>query len=654
MSILDRILGRTPPEGPQIRTAVKPPKITDMPATALASKEPVTPAPLTQAADERVVRVYDQFGRTLTIGREAWRKDVLLPNLAANLDKPEALYDLIVTALNDDFAPDVLEAARHLATTHPDPQRGATVLGVVLLQLKDNAGAREVLEQAIARHGGNSYLLSNLARALAALGEDQRAEALIWQALELDPNESTSLNWLISGVAAKGGQEAVLAAYARAAAFAGSWRPQLWLARDALARGDLGAATSLYEEVLARAKPAPSDLLMQLSGDLGNRGQAALLVRLTQPHFDAAMHGISVGNNLMRAYAELGSFAEARKLLEQLYAQQRPDWREQLNLWEQKLDDAQKRYGEVTAPLDIVLIRLEQPVWARGTLGFDAVLPAKNASAPRIHFICGSGEGRDDPGSRVISQPTNDLGRLTRALPMFFAEEMFLRTNARTAFLLPWLKQGGFIVSARPWTRAFLPPDNSPPDLFVYLHVDARESPWLLRVTIENAQRDAPPVFFEQAFSLETAGRDVLTLLNDLLPRLTILLALRREDAGPALAMPVPEQLPAYLAGLEQALAVGLAARQPGAENFLHQERPIFDHLFEVALNGAELLRPRMLLVNALENQSRRRPDMVREYLDRLALLQLQSPLAEGPGSKLVEKGVSTVTEKAQPPAATG
>src|SRR5262245_24207971 len=119
MSILDRILGRTPPEGPQIRTAARPPKITDMPAPAVAPSEPVKSAPLLPAADERVVRVYDQFGRTLTIGRDAWRKDVLLPNLAANRDKPEALYDLVVTALNDDFASDVLEAARHLATTHP-------------------------------------------------------------------------------------------------------------------------------------------------------------------------------------------------------------------------------------------------------------------------------------------------------------------------------------------------------------------------------------------------------------------------------------------------------------------------------------------------------------------------------------------------------
>ena len=121
---------------------------------------------------------------------------------------------------------------------------------------------------------------------------------------------------------------------------------------------------------------------------------------------------------------------------------------------------------------------------------------------------------------------------------------------------------------------------------------------------------------------------------------------------APALAMPPPELLPGYLAGLEQALAVGLAARQQGGANLLHQERSIFDHLFDVALGGAKLLRPRMLLVNALENQARRRPDMVREYLERLALLQQQHALPESAGSALVEKGVRTVAEKAQAAAA--
>jgi tetratricopeptide (TPR) repeat protein len=640
MSIIDRILGRTPAEGPQIQAPSRPPRITEVPPSAI-------PQPVPAASTEGVVRVYDQFGRTVTIGREAWRRDVLLPNLQANQSSPDGLYDLIVGAINDGFAADVLDSARLLAETDPQPQRAATVLGVVLLQLQDFAAAREVLERAIAKHGENSFLLANLARAWAALGDEERAQQLIWRALELDPNEESSLNWLIAGLKTQGSPETVLAAYARAAAFPNSWRPQLWLARDALSRGDLPGATRLYEEALARARPVPADLLMHLSGDLGNAGQAALLVRLTQPNFDLAAHGLTVGNNLLRAYIELGMLAEARKLLEQLYSQQRPDWREQLNTWEQKLDDAQKRYGEVSAPMDVVLMRLEQPVWARGVLGFEAVLPAKSPTAPRIHFICGSGEAAEETGNKVFTQPTNDLGRLTRALPMFFAEELYLRTSARTAFLLPWMKQGGFILSARPWTRSFLPPDHSPPDLLVYLHVDARATPWLLKVSIENAQRDAPAVHFEQAFTLQTAGRDVLALFNDLLPRLTILLALRREDTGDALAMPSPEALPGYLAALEQALAVGIAARQQGADNFLHQERSIFDHLFDVALQNAALLRPRMLLVNALENQTRRRPEIAREYLGKLSLLQRQHAAPDGAGGELLARGVQTVVEKA-------
>jgi len=648
MSIIDRILGRTPTEGPQIHasrtsTPAKPARITGLPPAPVAA----APEPAAPSASEGMIRVYDQFGRAVTIGREAWRRDVLLPNLQSNRNSPDALYDLVVSALNDGFATDVLDSARHLAENDTQPHRGAMVLGIVLLQLKDHVAARDVLERAIARYGENPYLLANLARAYAAAGDEARAQALIWRALELEPNEETALNWMI-GMARPQGQDAVLAAYTRAAALPGSWRALLWLARYALDRGDLAEATRLYELALARATPTPADLLMQLSGDLGNRGHTELLMKLTQPRFDLLEHGLTVGNNLLRAYVELGMFAEARKLLEQLYSQQRPDWREQLIAWEQKLDDAEKRYGEVTAPVEVVVMKLDQPVWARGVLGFDAVLPAKTHAAPRIHFICGSGEANEEMGGKVVAQPTNDLGRIARALPMFLAEELYLRTNARTAFLLPWMKQGGFILSAKPWTRAFLPSDHTPPDLIVYLHVDARVSPWLLKVTIENAQREVTPVVFEQAFTLQTAGQDVLTLLYDLIPRLTLLLALRREESNSALGTPPPELLPGYLAAIEQALAIGLAARHAGGGSFLHQERSIFDHLFDVALQSDQLLRPRMLLVNALENQTRRRPDIAREYLEKLAMLQQRHAQTSSVGNELVAKGVEKVSEKAK------
>src|SRR3954470_19671827 len=73
MSILDKILGNTPSTGAQIQ--VPPPRA----AGADASTAPAVLAPPPPASGERPIRVYDQFGRRHEIGREAWRRDVLLP-----------------------------------------------------------------------------------------------------------------------------------------------------------------------------------------------------------------------------------------------------------------------------------------------------------------------------------------------------------------------------------------------------------------------------------------------------------------------------------------------------------------------------------------------------------------------------------------------
>jgi tetratricopeptide (TPR) repeat protein len=634
MSMLDKILGNTPSTGAQIRMPQAPGGGATQPAPAAAAAV---------SAGEKPIRVYDQFGRKVDIGRESWRRDVLLPSLAANRDKPDVLYDLIAGALREDFAADVLESARHLAAIDPKPQRGALMLAVSLLQLADPAGARDVLERALARNGDDPYLLGNLARAFEALGEHDRALETIWRALRVDPNAGSSLGWLAATVA-RDGQAAVLAAYARAAMLPGSWRAQLFLARDALENGKDDEATRLYEEVLARAQPVPADLLMHLSGDLGTHGRAEELLRLTLPRFDIATHGLMVGNNLLRAYLDLGMVAEARKLLERLYAQQRPDWREHLEQWERRVDDAQKRYGEVTGPIEVIVYRLDQPVWAHGTLGFDTVLPVKQADSPRIIFVCASGEAAvDESGGKVVAQPTNELGRLTRALPLFLAEECYLRTDAQVSFLLPWMSQGGFILSARPWTREFLGAEINA-DLLVFMHVDAQATPWRLQLRIEDAA-GAEVATLEHPFSLPSAAHDALTLLHAVIARLSAAAAIAREESKPALATPPAELLPGYFAAIEQALAVNLAARAPGGGDFLHQERAIFDHLLDVALHAGDSLRPRMLLVTALENESRRRPDIAREYLEKLALLQQRHPL--NVGADVVAKAVAMVSAKA-------
>ena len=90
MSIIDRILGRTPTEGPQIHApgkaapAGRPAPITELPRRARGGTGPGRQ----RSASEGMIRVYDQFGRAVTIGREAWRQDVLLPNLQSNRNNP--------------------------------------------------------------------------------------------------------------------------------------------------------------------------------------------------------------------------------------------------------------------------------------------------------------------------------------------------------------------------------------------------------------------------------------------------------------------------------------------------------------------------------------------------------------------------------------
>ncbi len=631
MSIIDRILGRSPVGGPSLSArAGSLPPITELPAPPRVDGH-------TSQATERPISVYDQHGRKIEVGREAWRRDVLLPNLAANRNEPDTLHGLIRDALRDDFALDVLEHARHLADTDPQPRRGALLLGAVLLALRDFAGARVVLERAIARHGEDPYLLASLARALAELGEDDRADEMIWRALALDPNDEAALEWVASRAGAGGGQVALLAIHARAAMLPGSWRAHLALARAALARGDYDEAARLYEEALGRAVPPPTDLLARMSLDLADRDRHELLVRLVVPHFDHAAHGLIVGSHLLRAHIELGRLTEARQLIERLEAERRPEWRDELLAWHRKLDDARKRYGSIAAPGDVIVLRLERPVWASGAFGFEAVLPRKSESAPQIHIVCASAEGPTDAA--------RDLGRFARALPMFLAEEIYLCTRARSTFVLPWMRQGGFVLSPQPWTRDSLPSDPAPPQLVVFTHIEAMQAPWRACLTLEQPlESGSPAISIRQNIDPTNVAQGVVALLETLMMRVSMLLAVQRKDVDPELAAPDSGRLSDYMVALEQALAVWLAVRQDVGETFLHPERAMFDHLFLVCENGAGLLRPRMLLVNALEGRARQRPDLVGEYVDKLLPLQERDPPGHRPGTRLLASAADTLT----------
>lgn len=103
---------------------VRPPEATPI-ASASARKELIT--------------VYDAYGREMQITRGDWHGKVLLPNLEKNWNDPNTLYSLIVSALNDGFAADLLPAAQRLVAIDSNPERGQALKDQVDAALKRQA-----------------------------------------------------------------------------------------------------------------------------------------------------------------------------------------------------------------------------------------------------------------------------------------------------------------------------------------------------------------------------------------------------------------------------------------------------------------------------------------------------------------------------------
>jgi tetratricopeptide (TPR) repeat protein len=308
MGFFDKLLGKN--------TATSKP----MPEPPLAKPDP--------SQNKDLIRVVDDHGRELFITRSDFR-DNLLGNVKKAWDDPDRLYALIVMAKSDGFFSDVLDAAKRLHEIDEDKARSACVWGGALTQERRLDEAEAVFRDFVSRHGENSFVSSNLARVYCLRGDEATAEQILWRALEVDPNHDDNSIWLYEATVGRlrPGAETRQDILRRIAALSGSWRAQLWLAYYALDAGQFEEALAHYKESLAHAgKPVPGSLLEQMSGDLGKHGRIADLLALTEPHYDASVHGFRPAQNLIKAHLELGHVDGALSLCKQLRSVNRPDW----------------------------------------------------------------------------------------------------------------------------------------------------------------------------------------------------------------------------------------------------------------------------------------------------------------------------------------
>lgn len=619
MGIFDKLFGKKQPPAR--------PSSTPSPAAS------ASPAPEAPGDEQPMIQVFDAYGRPLLVPREEWRTKVLPGNLHAHWDNPDVLYDLILRAVDDGFHADVMEAADRLNGIDSIPERGATVLAIVLMRNGALNEAERVLAGFTQRYGESGVILTNLAKVYADRGQTERADETLWRALELDPNLDNAVGWYMARAREQGGEPAAMDAMRRVAALPDSWRAQLWLARNALASGDREQALALYDESLSRAGDnVPALLLEQMSGDLGGAGLLNELVQRTGPRFDPARHGVMVGNNLMRAFLDLGHPEAARAVLEQLHAARRPDWAPALSFWEQEIAKAglQPVQPPPNGQIPLAMLRVEGPVWMT-----DAELPGlfpagEGATGSTVCFL-GSTAEQADASTQPEHQLTDAAGRMSRALPLFLAEQAFFHTAARVETMVPWvmLQPGAFALGGGAWPDAEAAEYAGPEcEYVVVTHVRAAREPWMVELRVIRTRDAAVVGTLDAAFHSATPADAIQRLGTELAALLRAQEGVEGRTPPPLYALPAGDAFASYLVRLEQLLAIRCFSMEGADPRALSGTREMIAGNLQLSLDNPTNATTRLLLAQTIRGLSRAHESAAREFADRVALLQREHPLA--------------------------
>jgi tetratricopeptide (TPR) repeat protein len=599
------------------------------------------------------MKCFDSYGREVEIDRESWRTEVLPGNFQRVWNDPNQLAALIANALHDGFIADALEPARRLARTDSTPQRGVSYLAVILLQLKQFAEAEKVLKDALKRLGEDGVLLTNLAKAQSGLGNEALSEQTLWHALEVDPNQDNGMLWYVAIHRERGGEDAEREALERIAAQPKSWRAQLWRARQALERRELEPALNSYRESLSRAgTPPPTDLLQQISGDLGKKGHLVEALQLTEPHFLPTTHGLEVGNNLIKAHVDLGQLEAARRILDQLYALKRPDWQEHLCFWDTELAKARVGIAD-KAPQDEVkmtMLAIEGPVWLKPSSPATELFLAKSAEAPMIAFLGSSAEMATN-SKRVELQLGDAPGRLSRTLPMFLAEQVEFGAGARTRTLIPWIVNppGGFVVSGGPWkdedASGYARQGEFKADYVVVSHLKTQAQPWIAELRLVRTIDGKCLGTLEVGFTVEKMQHGLTGLATQLIQLLAQQADVELQPHPPLYRLPEGGYFPHYMLRIEQLLSARCAAMDGVPAGFLHGEREMISGNIQLCADVPASVPTRIVMAQTVATLKRVRADILPEFKDRLELLQKEHPLAQ-PAHGIVQRILSEALTK--------
>lgn len=614
--------------------------------SALSGKKSRTSTPVSSVhadasppSDEsELITVYDSYGREMKITRNEWRDSVLLPNLQQKWSDADELYSLIISGLNDGFVADLIPAAAQLVAIDGNPERSHVIQGIVLLENGQLDAAETTLRAGMAKVGATGTLLTNLAKVFTERGEQALADETLWRAVQTEPNLENGMLWWAAIQRERAGEEGYLQALRTVAALPGSWRAQLWRARHYLEHNDVEPARALYAEVLAGGR-FDGGALMMISGDLGNNGQIPLIIELIGPVYDEHKHDAMAGINLLRAYQELGNADEGQALLARLYALGFMPIKSQLDQFAQVFEQMRKQdvQGVPIDPesLKFTTLALNQPIWHYGLRNADWFFAQKPEGASQVGFFAFSKS--TDGAERAESQREDELGRLSRAIPLYLAEAVHYWSDHVGTCYIQIVEGGGPVLSgAEADGQALF--DIVPPTMkyFVTGEIGCLGEDDQVQWQIALSLWDCATCTKSATESGSAVKADLGALVLDLETRLLAGVGLGREAPLDSFYLrPTAEILPVYLTELGQSVMLTLLANGHVPKSSMWGERAMLDWPLNMALHWPTLEVAKLMYICGLGKALDYQSDVLAEYKERSLQMLRELEQARSPALRL-------------------
>ncbi|MGL1937213.1 MAG: hypothetical protein OCD01_19455 [Fibrobacterales bacterium] len=560
--------------------------------------------------------VYDEYGRELTVTKGEWVNTMLLPNIKESWNDADALYQLIINALDDGFETEILKAAKQLYTIDSIKDRGVCLYAIVLMKNRLLDKAEAILLDHINTYGKSGVVLTNLAKVYADKEDLPKTTEILWNALEADPNQDNGLDWYLAICNEEQGKSGYIAALNRVSIIPGAWRPYLYLAREALENHNKDAALSYYSKVCTINNDLDALVLQQISGDLGGAGYISEILTVTLPLYRIDTHGLDVGNNIIKAYMELEQYSEAQSLVTQLFSKDRIDWKESLTFWQTELDNAKQSYGSTPDKTpSIGMLSIDEPIWLHKLPGGSTILPSKKESSISIVTIAASCT-MVQPSREVIVQKANREGMFCRSIPLSICDLFNTTTSAKATFLLPIVENSGFAFFGSRYKDTYIEQlaHNQSYTYTLLPHLYAQDELWSIEVRLLESTSSTVLNTYTKEFSPEDPEQAIRQFIDEIRADIIQRASLKIESSVVSPTTIAPHLYNHYIHGNENSLSLSMACNIDDGAKTLYGERNIFDNLLTHTLEDTKSIIPACMFISALAKNKAYGSDIHSEY----------------------------------------